>query len=220
MSHPFPAQVATLEAAMAQARDARLHVLAEMAARGTDEPSAALAPTVPRSKQLQVDASFIGKIIGKGGATINGLIDEYNLSNIDISDDGLVTVSGLDDEGIDAAVTRVTEICADDDNRGAGGRGGRGGRPKYDGPMPEVDQTYKGKVVSIKNFGAFVDFEDFPGLEGLCHISELALERVRNIEKFIEIGDTFDVKVLSVDDETKKLSLSRKAALLEKADRA
>merc|ERR1712129_86246 len=92
---------------------------------------------------------------------------------------------------------------------------GGGGRSKYDGPMPEVEKTYPSTVVSIKTFGAFVSFEEFPGLEGLCHISELAVERVRNIEKFIEVGDTFDVKVLEVQDDG-KLRLSRKAALLDK----
>ncbi|EGB05517.1 hypothetical protein AURANDRAFT_59314 [Aureococcus anophagefferens] len=181
---------ATLGDAMGQARAARLHVLSEMATRGTAEPATTLAPSVPRSKQLQVDPSFIGKIIGKGGATIKGLIDEFALSNIDVSEAGLVTVSGLDDEGVAGAVEAITALC--------------------------VDKTYAGSVVSIKNFGAFVEFDDFPGLEGLCHISELALERVRNIEKFIEVGDSFDVKVLAVDDDSKKLSLSRKAAIIDK----
>jgi len=206
---------ATLGDAMGQARAARLHVLSEMANRGTAEPATTLAPSVPRSKQLQVDPSFIGKIIGKGGATIKGLIDEFALSNIDVSETGLVTVSGLDDEGVAGAVEAITALCVDDGKGGRGGGGGRG-RPRYDGPMPEVDKTYAGSVVSIKNFGAFVEFDDFPGLEGLCHISELALERVRNIEKFIEVGDSFDVKVLAVDDDSKKLSLSRKAAIIDK----
>ena len=206
---------ATLGDAMGQARAARLHVLSEMATRGTAEPATTLAPSVPRSKQLQVDPSFIGKIIGKGGATIKGLIDEFALSNIDVSETGLVTVSGLDDEGVAGAVEAITALCVDDGKGGRGGGGGRG-RPRYDGPMPEVDKTYAGSVVSIKNFGAFVEFDDFPGLEGLCHISELALERVRNIEKFIEVGDSFDVKVLAVDDDSKKLSLSRKAAIIDK----
>ena len=206
---------ATLGDAMGQARAARLHVLSEMANRGTAEPATTLAPSVPRSKQLQVDPSFIGKIIGKGGATIKGLIDEFALSNIDVSEAGLVTVSGLDDEGVAGAVEAITALCVDDGKGGRGGGGGRG-RPRYDGPMPEVDKTYAGSVVSVKNFGAFVEFEDFPGLEGLCHISELALERVRNIEKFIEVGDSFDVKVLAVDDDSKKLSLSRKAAIIDK----
>ncbi|KAH8062910.1 polyribonucleotide nucleotidyltransferase [Aureococcus anophagefferens] len=183
---------ATLGDAMGQARAARLHVLSEMANRGTAEPATTLAPSVPRSKQLQVDPSFIGKIIGKGGATIKGLIDEFALEH-----------------------RAITALCVDDGKGGRGGGGGRG-RPRYDGPMPEVDKTYAGSVVSIKNFGAFVEFDDFPGLEGLCHISELALERVRNIEKFIEVGDSFDVKVLAVDDDSKKLSLSRKAAIIDK----
>ncbi|KAH8057747.1 polyribonucleotide nucleotidyltransferase [Aureococcus anophagefferens] len=205
---------ATLGDAMGQARAARLHVLSRWRT-GHGRAATTLAPSVPRSKQLQVDPSFIGKIIGKGGATIKGLIDEFALSNIDVSEAGLVTVSGLDDEGVAGAVEAITALCVDDGKGGRGGGGGRG-RPRYDGPMPEVDKTYAGSVVSIKNFGAFVEFDDFPGLEGLCHISELALERVRNIEKFIEVGDSFDVKVLAVDDDSKKLSLSRKAAIIDK----
>ncbi|KAH8098541.1 polyribonucleotide nucleotidyltransferase [Aureococcus anophagefferens] len=100
---------ATLGDAMGQARAARLH--------------------------LQVDPSFIGKIIGKGGATIKGLIDEFALSNIDVAA-GLVTVSGLDDEGVAGAVEAITALCVDDGKGGRGGGGGRG-RPRYDGPMPE-----------------------------------------------------------------------------------
>ena len=92
-----------------------------------------------------------------------------------------------------------------------------GNQPILVWPMPEVGETYASEVVSIKTFGAFVSFgEAFPGLEGLCHISELAPDRVRNIEKFISVGDAFDVRVLAIDEDSGKLKLSRKAALADK----
>ena len=226
-------KAATLEKALAQAREARLHVLDEMASRGVDEPQA-LSDSVPKTKTLQVEPAKIGKIIGKGGETIRGLIADcgaeinlsrrvsatpsmcaqadYCLANVDVDDEGAVMISGKDQEQMDACAAKILELTAED-ARG----GGRKQRAAYDGPMPEVGETYASEVVSIKTFGAFVSFgEAFPGLEGLCHISELAPDRVRNIEKFISVGDAFDVKVLAIDEDSGKLKLSRKAALADK----
>ena len=204
-------KAATLEKALAQAREARLHVLDEMASRGVDEPQA-LSDSVPKTKTLQVEPNKIGKIIGKGGETIRGLIADYCLANVDVDDEGAVMISGKDQEQMDACAAKILELTAED-ARG----GGRKQRAAYDGPMPEVGETYASEVVSIKTFGAFVSFgEAFPGLEGLCHISELAPDRVRNIEKFISVGDAFDVKVLAIDEDSGKLKLSRKAALADR----
>ena len=122
-----------------------------MAARGVDAPSASLAPSVPRSKKIEVDPAFIGKIIGKGGETIKALIENHSLSNIDVAKSGVVTLSGLDDAGIADAVREITQLCVDDD-KGGGRRGGRGGgRPAYEGPMPEADKTYRGTVASVSS---------------------------------------------------------------------
>jgi len=204
-------KAATLEKALAQAREARLHVLDEMASRGVDEPQA-LSDSVPKTKTLQVEPNKIGKIIGKGGETIRGLIADYCLANVDVDDEGAVMISGKDQEQMDACAAKILELTAEDAKGG-----GRKQRAAYDGPMPEVGETYASEVVSIKTFGAFVSFgEAFPGLEGLCHISELAPDRVRNIEKFISVGDAFDVKVLAIDEDSGKLKLSRKAALADK----
>ena len=113
---------------------------------------------------------------------------------------------------MEACAAKIVELTSE-----ATGGGGRKQRAAYDGPMPEVGSVYASEVVSIKTFGAFVSFgEAFPGLEGLCHISELAPDRVRNIEKFISVGDAFDVKVLAIDEDSGKLKLSRKAALADK----
>ena len=185
-----------------------------MAARGVDAPSSELAPSVPRNAKTKIDPSFIGKVIGKGGETIKALIEDHGLANIDVKEDGSVVVSGVGD-GVAAAVAAIDALCVDD---GTGPRGRK--PPAYAGPMPEVGAVYRGAVSSVKNFGCFVAFDDFAGLEGLCHISELAVDRVRNIESFIAVGDAVHVKVLSVDEKTRKLSLSRKAAIVEKQEGA
>ena len=132
---------------------------------------------------------------------------DYCLANVDVDDEGAVMISGNDPEQMEACAAKIVELTAEDAKGG-----GRKQRAAYDGPMPEVGSVYASEVVSIKTFGAFVSFgEAFPGLEGLCHISELAPDRVRNIEKFISVGDAFDVKVLAIDEDSGKLA-SRKAA--------
>ena len=138
---------------------------------------------------------------------------DYCLANVDVDDEGAVMISGNDPEQMEACAAKIVELTAEDAKGG-----GRKQRAAYDGPMPEVGSVYASEVVSIKTFGAFVSFgEAFPGLEGLCHISELAPDRVRNIEKFISVGDAFDVKVLAIDEDSGKLKLSRKAALADRA---
>ena len=134
------------------------------------------------------------------------------MANVDVDDEGAVMISGNDPEQMEACAAKIVELTSEDAKGG-----GRKQRAAYDGPMPEVGSVYASEVVSIKTFGAFVSFgEAFPGLEGLCHISELAPDRVRNIEKFISVGDAFDVKVLAIDEDSGKLKLSRKAALADK----
>ena len=137
---------------------------------------------------------------------------DYCLANVDVDDEGAVMISGNDPEQMEACAAKIVELTSEDAKGG-----GRKQRASYDCPMPEVGSVYASEVVSIKTFGAFVSFgEAFPGLEGLCHISELAPDRVRNIEKFISVGDAFDVKVLAIDEDSGKLKLSRKAALADK----
>jgi len=200
--------VETLAAAIERARTARLHVIGEMEKACAGSRST-LAPSVPRQKKVLVPPSTIGKLIGAGGRTINSVIEECGVSNIDVNDKGEVVVSSTDDSAIEAAIARVTEICA-------GGDGPLGAkRVAYDGPMPEVNETYSGAVTDVKSFGAFMSFDDFPGLEGLCHISELHVERVRSIDKFIQTGRNVTFKVIAINPDTKKLSLSRKAVLLD-----
>lgn len=202
----------TLEKALAQARDARLHVLDEMASRGVSEAQP-LSSSVPKTKTLNVEPGKIGKIIGKGGETIRGLIADFELANVNVDDTGLVMITGSEPDKMDACAAKIVELTSQED-RG----GGRKERKVYDGPMPEIGSVYPSEVVSIKTFGAFVSFGDaFPGLEGLCHISELAPDRVRNIESFLKEGQKFDVKVLAVTDDG-KLKLSRKAAMADKAE--
>lgn len=202
--------VATLETAIDRAKIARLHVIDEMK-KACAGPRESLAPTIPRQKKMTVPTNTVGKLIGTGGRTINAVIEETGVSSIDVND-GEVIVSSTNDTAIALCLERVAQICLE----GGDGPGGNNKKPQWDGPMPEVDGTYTGVVTDVKNFGAFIAFDDFPGLEGLCHISELAVERVRNIEKFIQSGSTMTFKVISINPETKKLGLSRKAVLLDK----
>jgi len=206
--------VETLADALAQAKVARLKVLGIMRT-AQPAPRATLSANVPKQRQLKVPPGLIGKIIGPRGATIKAMIEEFSLSNLDIQEDGTVTVSAMLDESLDAASSRI-EAMKEDDAAGAARREMKKAPVSYDGPMPVVGGVYGGTVAGVKTFGAFVAFDDFAGLEGLCHISELAVERIRNIEKFIQPGERLEVKVLAVDEATKKMTLSRKAVITDR----
>jgi polyribonucleotide nucleotidyltransferase len=132
---------------------------------------------------------------------------------VNIKEDGTVTVSGFDDAKINDCIKKIEEIAG-----AGGGEGGGAKRVAYAGPMPAVGTLLaKCEVVSVKAFGVFVKLgDDYPGLEGLVHISELHTERIRNIEGFIEPGAIIDVKVLGLSDDG-KLKLSRKATLVAAA---
>lgn len=204
-------RVGTLADAIDRAKKARLHVIREME-RLCPGPRLSLAPTVPRQKKISVPSNTIGRLIGTGGRTINSVIEECGVSNIDVDGEGEVVVSSTNDTAIAMALDRISKICLGDD------ASAKKGAPitNWDGPLPEINMTYTGVVTDVKTFGVFVSLDDFSGLEGLCHISELAIERVRSIEKFIQSGMKVTVKVLSVNPETKKLSLSRKAVLIDR----
>ena len=200
--------ISTLERAIEQAREGRLQILDKML-EACPSPRSELPASVPKVERMSVNPSEIGKIIGPGGKMIRSMIEEFELANIDIQDDGRVAVSGMDIVNIRAAMTQIEQLV--------GGGGGKAGPPKpvYEGPLPEEGQIFRQRViVSVKNFGVFVELgEDYPGLEGLCHISELANDRVRSIERFLKPGDKIDVKVLGTDPANGKLQLSRKAVL-------
>ena len=177
-----------MEIALEQAMEARLHILDEMnkvIATGRSE----VADTAPRMGVMQIDSDKIRDVIGKGGATIRGLCDEYN-STIDITDDGSVKIYSEDTEGLNAAMDAIKAIVAD----------------------PEPGTIYDGKVVRIVDFGAFVNF--MPGTDGLVHISQIAQERVAKVGDYLTEGQDVRVKVTEIDNRG-RVKLSIKEAQIE-----
>ena len=182
----------TMAKALDQAKAGRLHILGEME-KALKEPRSSLPETVPKVMKMQVNQDSIGKVIGPGGKQIRALIEDFGLSNINVQEDGSVQVSGFDMEQMEKAKEMITALTSGPSGGGRGG--GRGGprepRPEYVGPPPEEGKTYTGKITGIHQFGVFLEIlpgpEDgsTPGLEGLCHVSELHVERVRSCEGFL-----------------------------------
>ena len=175
-----------MEIALEQALKARLSILSDMnkvLASGRDE----ISESAPRLEKMQIDSDKIRDVIGKGGATIRALCDDYN-STIDISDDGLVQIYSEDQESLSAAIEAIKAIVAD----------------------PEPGTIYDGKVVRIVDFGAFVNF--MPGTDGLVHISQIAEERVEKVTDYLSEGQDVKVKVIEIDNRGRvKLSIKEAA---------
>ena len=159
--------------ALAQARDARLHILSEMGkviSEARKEPS----PFAPRYTHVKNDQSKIAAVIGKGGATIKSIIEKTG-AQIDIDDSGLIKIASNDQSIGDKAKEMIEEITVG----------------------PQVDKIYEGRVVKIMDFGAFVSIT--PSQDGLVHISQISEERVNNVSDVLTEGDVVKVKVLEVD---------------------
>lgn len=208
----------TMERALEQARVGRLHILDKMDGV-LPKAKETLPDTVPKLARFTVDPSSIGKIIGPGGKQIRAIIEDYELTNMDVQDDGNVQISSFKHDKLVEAEEFVKKLVA-----GGGGGGGNGGgrreRAQYQGPEPVEGEVYKGKITGIHQFGVFLEFmpgaEDgsYPGLEGLCHVSELAREHVRNCEGYVKSLNTEELEVVYVGvNKAKKRSLSRKAFL-------
>ena len=179
-----------LEKALAQAKEGRAHIMGEML-KTISEPRAEYKPNVPRIVQISIPGEFIGAVIGTGGKVIQE-IQKTTGTTITITeegDKGIIDIFGENKESMDAALARIKAITA----------------------VPEVGQVYHGKVVSILEFGAFVEI--LPGKEGLLHISELDYKKVDKVEDILNVGDEVDVKLLEIDSKTGKMRLSRKALL-------
>ena len=210
--------VETMKRALEQARVGRLHILGEMN-KSLDKYRSELPAMVPRIATFRIEESSIGKVIGPGGKTIRGIIEDFGLSNMDVGEDGQIQLSGFSTEKLTSAQEFVKKLV-----EGGGGRGDspRKDRPKYVGPDAVVGETYTGKITGIKNFGVFVEIlpgpEDgsTPGLEGLVHVSELHTERVRNCEAFLRSMNVEELTVKYIGDDKGKIQLSRKAFLEEK----
>ena len=169
-----------------KARVARLHILAEMA-KTISEPRKEMSKYAPRIQVLKINPEKIGALIGPGGKNIKRLVEESGCE-IDIEDDGTVNVFSVSAEGMKIAVDAISGMTAE----------------------AEIGKIYRGKVVTIKEFGAFVEF--LPGKDGLVHISELANFRVKKTEDIVKMGDEIWVKCLGVDEKG-RVRLSRKAAM-------
>jgi len=170
-------------------RVARLTILAEMA-KTIATPRAEMSKYAPRIETLQIDPEKIGALIGPGGKNIKRLVEESGCE-INIEDDGKVNIYSVSGEGMQIAREAILAISA----------------------KAEVGKIYRGKVVTIKEFGAFVEF--MPGKDGLCHISELANFRVKQVEDIVKMGDEIWVKVLEIDEKG-KVRLSRRAAMADR----
>jgi len=177
--------------AIFRAREARIKILEIMRAR-LDKPRPELSKYAPRIETIKINPEKIGALIGPGGKTIKGIVAETG-AEINIEDDGSVHIYATSGE----SMARAKEII--------------GGMTRE----IEIGQTYQGRVVSVKEFGAFV--EVFPGRDGLVHISELADFRVKRTEDVAKVGDMIWVKCIGIDDKG-RVKLSRKAALKERAE--
>jgi polyribonucleotide nucleotidyltransferase len=166
-----------MKVALSQAREGRMHILAEMnKAINTARPE--LGEYAPRIETIHIPVDKIREVIGSGGSVIREIVAESG-AKIDISDDGTVKIASANAESIRAAINRIKSIASE----------------------PEVGQIYKGKVVKVMEFGAFVNF--FGAKDGLVHISQLAEHRPKQVTDVVKEGDIVWVKLLGFDDRGK-----------------
>ena len=176
--------------ALKKAKTARLKIL-DIMTQAIDKPRPELSAYAPKLVSIEIDPELIGKVIGPGGKMIKS-IQEQTGTTIEVEEDGTIYISCLGGDGHLAAKEIIESITQ----------------------PPEVGRIYeRAKVVSVKEFGVFVEI--VPGVEGLCHISELSEGYVKNVEDVCKMGDLITVKLISIDDQG-RLKLSRKAALVEK----
>jgi polyribonucleotide nucleotidyltransferase len=166
-----------MKVALNQARDGRMHILAEMN-KALNEARPELGEYAPRIETIHIPVDKIREVIGSGGSVIREIVAESG-AKIDISDDGTVKIASANAESIRAAINRIKGIAAE----------------------PEVGEIYKGKVVKVMEFGAFVNF--FGARDGLVHISQLAEGRPKTVNEVVKEGDEVWVKLLGRDDRGK-----------------
>jgi polyribonucleotide nucleotidyltransferase len=185
-----------LEEALNQAKEGRLHILEKML-EVIPEPRDDYKPNAPRIVQMTIAKDTIGAVIGKGGETIQKLQEETGTTIIidEIDGVGVVDIAGNNKESMDKAIETIKQLTA----------------------IPEIGEVYKGKVKTITNFGAFVEF--MPGKDGLLHISEIEWRRLDSVEEVLKEGDEIEVKLIGIDPKTGKFKLSRKV-LLKKPEKA
>jgi polyribonucleotide nucleotidyltransferase len=175
-----------------QAREARMEILRIML-NTLRHPRPEISKNAPRLLQLRINPDKIGALIGPGGKNIKS-IQESTGAQIDIEDDGTVTIACQSAEGAEMARLKVEAITEE----------------------VRIGRIYEGRVTSIKDFGAFIEI--LPGRDGLCHISELDDKYVDRVDSVVKIGDKLQVKVIAIDDQD-RVKLSRKAVLREQNPR-
>ena len=179
--HGLP--VAVLRQAIEQSKDGRAFILDHMLSI-LPAPREALSPYAPRIEKLKIDPDKIGAVIGKGGEVINKITSETG-AEVDIKEDGLITIASPNGESIEKALAWIKSLVEE----------------------PEVGKIYEGKVVSIKDFGAFVNI--LPGIDGMLHISQLSDKRVGKVTDVLKEGQTVRVKLTEIDNRG-RLSLTMK----------
>jgi polyribonucleotide nucleotidyltransferase len=175
-----------MEQALTQAHEGRNYILGKMESV-ISVPRGEISAYAPRIQTIKIKPEKVREVIGAGGKVIKGIIEETGVK-IDIEDDGTIHIASADPKAADRAIEIINGICAE----------------------AEVGRTYKGKVVKITDFGAFVEI--LPNTSGLLHISEIAHDRIRSVSDVLNEGDDVDVKVLDVD-RAGRIKLSRKALL-------
>ena len=176
-----------LEVALERAEVARFEILDHLATT-IEKPRAELSKYAPIIHMISIDPERIGEVIGAGGKIINKIIEQTGVK-IDIDDDGRISILSDNDAKAKEAIAIIEDIVKE----------------------IEVGEVYTGKVKKIVKFGAFVEIKK--GTEGLLHISEIAHERTNNVEDVLKVGDTVEVKVIDIAEDTGKISLSRKALI-------
>ena len=179
--HGLP--VSVLSEAIKKAHDGRMFIMKHMLSV-LDGPRDHLSPYAPRIEKLMINPDKIGTVIGKGGETINKITTETG-AEINIEENGLITVAGTDSEKIEKALNWIKSLVEE----------------------PEPGKIYKGKVVSIKDFGAFVNI--LPGIDGMLHISQISDKRLAKVTDALQVGDEINVRLDAIDDKG-RLSLSMK----------
>ena len=175
-----------IEKAIYTTKEARTYILNDVMAPVISEPRAEVGPYSPKIVQIKIDPSKIGEVVGQRGKTINAIIEQTGVK-IDITDDGAVSVCGVDKESIKKAIEIIKMIVTEF----------------------EEGKKYTGKVISMKDFGAFIEFA--PGKEGMVHISKIAKHRVEHVEDVLTLGDVVTVVCLG-QDKMGRISFSIKDA--------
>ncbi|MHC4138318.1 MAG: polyribonucleotide nucleotidyltransferase [Planctomycetota bacterium] len=176
--------------ALAQAKEGRMHILKEMSI-ALEKPRSEISIHAPKLVKIKINPDKIGLVIGPGGKNIKK-IQEESSSRVEIEEDGTIVISAATLESVELAKTYIKGLTDD----------------------AEVGKIYNGKIVSVKEYGVFVEI--MPGKEGLVHISELSNDYIEKVEDVVKMGDEVKVKLIGIDDQ-KRLKLSRKAALKDES---